>query len=129
MDFELPEHARDLRRTVRDFCEREVRSQAQASRIAAGSSPRETVRKLGQLGMLGLALPREEYGGAELDLVAIATGVEVIARWDGSLALTVASHNGLCSGHLKSFGSETQKRRYLPRLASGEAPWFLGQAH
>jgi alkylation response protein AidB-like acyl-CoA dehydrogenase len=119
MDFELPEHARDLRRTVRDFCEREVKSQAREW-DRRGEFPRETVHKLGQLGMLGLALP-EEYGGAALDLVAIATVVEEIARWDGSLALTVASHNGLCSGHLKTFGSEAQKKHYLPRLATGEA--------
>jgi len=119
MDFDLPQHAHDLRRTVRDFCEREVKPNAREW-DRRGEFPRETVRQLGQLGMLGLALP-EEYGGAALDMVSITTVVEEIARWDGSLALTVASHNGLCSGHLKSFGSDAQKKKYLPRLASGEA--------
>jgi alkylation response protein AidB-like acyl-CoA dehydrogenase len=119
MDFELPEHARDLRRTVREFCEREVRAQAR-DWDRSGQFPRETVRKLGQLGMLGLSLP-EEYGGAALDMISIATVVEEIARWDGSLALTVASHNGLCSGHIKGFGNAEQRQKYLPRLASGES--------
>ncbi len=118
MNFELPEHTQALRKTVRDFCEREVKPHAREW-DRASKFPHEVVKHLGELGLLGLALP-EEYGGAALDMVSIATVIEEIARWDGSLALTVASHNGLCSGHIKSFGNEVQKRQYLPQLATGE---------
>lgn len=125
MDFELSDSTLSLRRTVRDFCLREVKDRAREW-DRTGEFPHATVRQLGELGLLGLSLP-EEYGGAALDMVSIATVVEEIARWDGSLALTVASHNGLCSSHLKTFGSPAQKQRYLPLLASGEqlGAWAL----
>ena len=113
MDFDLPEHARDLRRTVRDFCEREVRTQAR-DWDRSGVFPRETVGKLGQLGMLGLALP-EDYGGAALDMVSIVTVVEEIARWDGLGCAGPWPHTtAFVQGHLKAFGSEAQKRKFLP---------------
>jgi len=69
----------------------------------------------------------EEYGGAGMGALAVAVVVEEIARHDGSLALTVASHNGLGTGHILRFGTEEQKRRYLPALARGEklAAWGL----
>ena len=118
MDFQLPEHTAALQRTVRDFCEAEVKPRAREW-DRTGVFPRETVKKLGELGILGLSTP-EAYGGAALDAVAVATVIEEIARWDGSLALTVASHNGLCSSHLRLFGSEAQRLRYLPALATGE---------
>ncbi len=106
-----------LTRTVREFCEAEVAPRAREW-DRTGRFPAETVKKLGELGLLGLYVP-EEYGGAGLDALAGAAVIEEVARWDGSLALTVASHNGLCSTHLRLFGSEAQKRRYLPPLASG----------
>src|SRR6185295_524223 len=69
----------------------------------------------------------ERYGGAGMDMLSYAMCVEECARVDGSLALTVASHNGLGTGHLLAVGNEEQKRRYLPRAASGEAlaAWAL----
>ncbi|HYX91727.1 MAG TPA: acyl-CoA dehydrogenase family protein, partial [Myxococcaceae bacterium] len=69
----------------------------------------------------------EEYGGAGMDALAVAVAVEEIARYDGSLALTVASHNGLGSSHIRVFGNEAQKRKYLPKLATGEwlGAWAL----
>ena len=118
MDFELHDNAQALRQTIHEFCQAEVKPYARDwDRSCA--FPHATVKKLGELGLLGLALP-EEYGGAALDMVSIATVIEEIARYDGSLALTVASHNGLCSGHIKNFGSTAQKEKYLPRLARGE---------
>src|SRR5688572_33308482 len=68
-----------------------------------------------------------EYGGAGMDTLAYAIAVEECARVDGSLALTIASHNGLGTSHIVKFGSEEQKRKYLPRAASGEwlAAWAL----
>ncbi len=88
--------------------------------------PREIIPRLAELGLLGIRIP-EEYGGSGLDVTSYAICVEEIAKVDGSLALTVASHNGLGTGHILAFGSEEQKRRYLPKAAKGEwlAAWAL----
>ncbi len=125
MDFELPEHLAEIQRSVREFCQREVAPRARAW-DEAGIFPLETVRALGRLGVMGVAVP-ERYGGAELGALAVAVVVEEIARHDGSLALTVASHNGLGTGHLLRFGTEAQRLRWLPALARGEklAAWAL----
>jgi alkylation response protein AidB-like acyl-CoA dehydrogenase len=118
MDFELPESHRALQASLRDFCERKVRPFAREW-DKDETFPMEVVRELGGLGVLGM-LVSEEYGGAAMDSLAVAVAVEEIARYDGSLALTVASHNGLGTSHLRVFGNEAQRRKYLPRLASGE---------
>jgi alkylation response protein AidB-like acyl-CoA dehydrogenase len=121
MDFELPESHRALQSSLRDFCEHKVKPYAR-DWDRDEKFPMEVVRELGQLGVMGI-LVSEEYGGAAMDSLAVAVAVEEIARYDGSLALTVASHNGLGTSHLRVFGSEELKRRYLPRLATGE---YLG---
>src|ERR1700691_5437443 len=125
MHFDLAEHHVLLRRTVRDFARAEVAPNAQAW-DKEERFPREIVPRLAQLGLLGIRIP-EEYGGAGLDVLSYAICVEEIARVDGSLALTIASHNGLGTGHILGFGSEEQKRRYLPKAAKGEwlAAWAL----
>jgi alkylation response protein AidB-like acyl-CoA dehydrogenase len=125
MDFELPEELREIQRTVREFVAEEVRPRAREW-DEKGEFPWEVVRKLGPLGIMGIAVP-EEYGGAGMGALATAVVVEEIARHDGSLALTVASHNGLGTGHILRFGTEEQKRRWIPPLARGEklAAWGL----
>jgi alkylation response protein AidB-like acyl-CoA dehydrogenase len=125
MDFELPEELREIQRTVRELCEAKVKPRARAW-DETGEFPWEVVRELGPLGLMGIAVP-EEYGGAGLGALAVAVVIEELARHDGSLALTVASHNGLGTGHILRFGSEEQRRRYLPPLARGEklAAWGL----
>ncbi|HVJ17257.1 MAG TPA: acyl-CoA dehydrogenase family protein [Polyangiaceae bacterium] len=125
MDFDLTEHHNLLRSSVREFCEREVRPHARRW-DEEERFPSEIVPKLAELGLLGIRVP-EEYGGAGLDTMAYAIAVEECARVDGSLALTVASHNGLGTGHILKFGSEAQKQKYLPRAAAGEwlAAWAL----
>jgi alkylation response protein AidB-like acyl-CoA dehydrogenase len=125
MDFELPEHLQEIQRAVREFCEDEVKPRAAAWDQAA-TFPLETVRKLGQLGVMGMTVP-ERYGGADLGALGVAIVVEEVARYDGSLALTVASHNGLGTGHILRFGTEAQRERWLPPLARGEklAAWAL----
>jgi len=125
MDFELSDEHLHLQRTVRDFCEREVKPKARRW-DETGEFPRETVRTLGELGLLGMNVP-EAYGGSELGAVGGSVVIEEVARYDGSLALTVASHNGLGTGHLLRFGSEELKRKYLPDLAAGRklAAWGL----
>jgi alkylation response protein AidB-like acyl-CoA dehydrogenase len=128
VDFDLPESHQLLRKTVRDFCEREVRPRAKAW-DAEGRFPQEIVPRLAELGLLGIQIP-EAYGGSGLDTTAYAICVEECARVDGSLALTVASHNGLGTLHILEFGSEEQKQRYLPRAARGEwlAAWALTES-
>ena len=128
MDFQLTEEQLEFQRTVREFCEREVKPNARRWDESA-EFPLATVRALGELGVMGMTVP-PEYGGAGLDLVASSVVIEEVARYDGSLALTVASHNGLGTGHLLRFGSEELKRRFVPDLASGRklAAWALTEA-
>ena len=104
MEFEPTESQRKLVEMVRDFCVREVKPRA-AEWDRNEQFPREVVAHLGELGLLGMAVP-EELGGSQLDTVSLAMVVEEIARWDGSLALTVASHNGLGTSHILRFGSD-----------------------
>jgi alkylation response protein AidB-like acyl-CoA dehydrogenase len=91
--------------------------------------PREVFRKLGELGFLGVLFP-EEYGGAGLSYVDYAAIVEEISAADPSVALSLAAHNSLGSNHIFQFGTEAQRRHYIPRLASGEwlAAWGLTEA-
>jgi len=88
--------------------------------------PSELIPELAELGLLGIKIP-EAYGGAGLDMSAYAIAVEEAARVDGSLALTIASHNGLGTGHILAFGTEAQKQKYLTRACTGEwlAAWAL----
>lgn len=125
MDFELPESHKLLRETVREFALREVKPRAR-DWDREERFPVEMMPKLAELGLLGIKIP-EAYGGAGLDMLAYALCVEEIARVDGSLALTVASHNGLGTGHILAVGTEEQKRKYLTRAAGGEwlAAWAL----
>lgn len=125
MDFELNESQQKLVQMVREFCAREVKPHA-ADWDRDERFPREVVGQLGELGLLGMTVP-EELGGADLDTVSVAAVVEEIARWDGALALTVASHNGLGTSHLLRFGDQELKRRFIPEIAAGRklAAWGL----
>src|SRR5579883_3368411 len=125
MDFDFSEHHKLLRQSVRDFARAEIAPHARRW-DREERFPKEIVPKLAAMGLLGIRIP-EEYGGSGLDTTAYAICVEEIARVDGSIALTVASHNGLGTGHVLAFGSEDLKRRYLPKAATGEwlAAWAL----
>ena len=125
MDFDLDEPHRLLRQSVREFARAEIAPNAQRW-DREERFPMELVPKLASMGLLGIRIP-EEYGGSGMDTLAYALCVEEIARVDGSTALTVASHNGLGTGHLLAFGSEEQKRKYLPAASSGRwlAAWAL----
>jgi len=118
MELTLPESHRALQASLREFCEERVKPYARAWDHQE-KFPTEVVKALGELGALGI-LVSEEYGGAAMDSLAVAVAVEEIARYDGSLALTVASHNGLGTSHIRVFGNDAQRRRYLPKLATGE---------
>ncbi len=125
MDFALSPAHRRLAETVADFGEREVKPHA-AAWDREERFPHETVRRLGEVGLLGLALPADVGGGGG-DALAGALVVEGLARYDASLGLTVASHTSLACGHLNLFASEALRRRYLPRMARGEwlGAWCL----
>jgi alkylation response protein AidB-like acyl-CoA dehydrogenase len=117
IDFELSEDQKALQKTVREFAQAEI---APYSRKWDNEShfPIELMPKLGALGLLGMTTA-EEYGGSAMSMLDVALVIEELAAVDGSVAITVASHNGLCSGHINLFGNEDQKQRYLPDLASG----------
>src|SRR5213594_4769590 len=114
-----------IRQTVRDFAEKEVRPVA-AHVDKTGEFPKATVAKMAGLGFLGVAIPTE-YEGAGLDVLALAIGVEEMARVCGSHALIMAAHNSLCTGTIWLAGTEAQKRKYIPDLASGRkiGAWAL----
>ena len=118
MDLTLPESHRALQASLREFCEEHVKPYARQWDHEE-KFPAHVVKALGELGALGI-LVSEEYGGAAMDSLAVAVAIEEIARYDGSLALTVASHNGLGTSHLRVFGNDAQRKRYLPKLATGE---------
>ena len=114
--------------TVRDFAQREIRPHA-LEWDEKQEFPREVFRKLGELGLLGTIFP-EEYGGAGLSTSDYIAIVEELACVDGSVALALAAHTSLGSSHIFQFGTEAQKRRYMPRLTSGRwlAAWGLTEA-
>ncbi|MEZ5352204.1 MAG: acyl-CoA dehydrogenase family protein [Bryobacteraceae bacterium] len=118
MDFTFTEDQRDLRKAVREFAEGEIRPHV-AQWDEGNVFPLDVVKKLGQLGFLGSVFP-EEYGGAGLDYVSYCILIEELARVDPSVGLIVAAHTSLCSNHLYLAGTEQQKQKYLPKLATGE---------
>jgi alkylation response protein AidB-like acyl-CoA dehydrogenase len=118
MEFVLPEDTVAFRDMVRKFAAEEIRPHSRQwdhDQLI----PDEMVAKLGALGLLGTLTP-EKYGGAGLNYLANAVILEEIARQDAAVGLMVAAHNGLCLSHLNLSGSEAQKQKYLPKLASGE---------
>ena len=121
MDFELSADQRLLKKTVRDFAERELKPNARAW-DEAQQFPRDIFNKLGDLGLLAVVFP-EEYGGSGMSTVDYTIVIEELSRVDAGVALSTAAHNSLCSGHIFLAGSEEQKKKYLPKLATGE---FVG---
>jgi alkylation response protein AidB-like acyl-CoA dehydrogenase len=116
--FDLPEEHTALRSTVRDFAEREIAPRAEEL-DRTKSFPYEIVRQLGELGLMGIPFP-EEYGGAGADTLAYALTVEELARVDSSVAVTLCAHTSLGTQPIYLYGSEEQRREWLPRLTSGE---------
>ncbi len=113
-----------FRKTIRDFVLQEL--EPAASEISLrGEFPREIIRKLGKMGVMGVNYPRE-YGGMGLDTVCYAIAVEEISRACGSTGITVAAHNSLAIAPIYLFGTEEQKRRYVPPLARGEKMGAFG---
>ncbi|MBP7998430.1 MAG: acyl-CoA dehydrogenase family protein [Chloroflexi bacterium] len=118
MNFELTTEQKQFRDFVHDFVAREVKPLARET-DETGEFNWKAVKKMGPIGLLGLEVP-EEYGGAGLDAVSAAIAIEELGWGCGSTALAVSAHNGLALGPIVKFGTEEQKRAWLPRLASGE---------
>ena len=117
MNYELTDEQELLRRTVREFAETRVAPVA-AELDRDERFPYELVAQLAELGLMGIPVP-EEYGGAGADTVSYAIAIEELTRIDSSLAITVAAHTSLGTLPIYLFGTEEQKREWLPRLASG----------
>lgn len=121
MDFQLTEEQLQLKRSLRDFAEREILPNVMKW-DEAGSFPLAVIKELGKMGVMGVIFPAE-YGGAGLGYVEYVIAVEELSRVDGSVGIIVAAHNSLCSNHIYLAGNEDQKRKYIPKLATGE---FIG---
>lgn len=119
MRFELTEDQELIRNTIRDFAEHEVRPGA-AARDRGSDFPADLLKQLGGMGFMGAVIP-VEYGGADIDSIAYALVIEELARVDASLAVTVAVHNSVGAYPIVRWGTEEQKRRYLPPMAAGQA--------
>jgi len=119
MDFTLPEHVEALRQEVRKFAEKEIRPHVMAW-DEAKTYPMAVIKQLGEMGMLGIIFP-EEYEGAGMGYIEYAVVVEELSRVCGSVGISIAAHNSLCSNHIYAMGSEAQKEKYLKPLASGKA--------
>ncbi len=119
MDFQLTEEQRMWQQAVHDFCARQLRPSA-AEYDQRAELNRPALKAMAPMGLLGMPVP-EAYGGAELDSVSMALAIEELGAACGGTALTVAAHNGLGCAPIVLFGSQAQKDRWLPGLASGEA--------
>lgn len=121
MNFELNENQQMITQMVRDFAEKEIRPYMNQW-DADEHFPVDTMKKLGELGLLGIYIP-EEYGGSGFTYDEYVTTLIELGKVCGGIGLSVAAHNSLCTGHIYYHGSEEQKKKYLPKLASGE---FIG---
>tara|TARA_B100000674_G_scaffold76574_1_gene53269 strand:+ start:285 stop:1424 length:1140 start_codon:yes stop_codon:yes gene_type:complete len=121
MDFNYSENQTIISETIKDFSKREIipyMNEWDEKQIF----PIELFKKIGNLGMMGVLVP-EEYGGSGLSYDEYVTIISELSKVCGSIGLSVAAHNSLCTGHILKFGNENQKRKYLPKLASAE---YLG---
>jgi alkylation response protein AidB-like acyl-CoA dehydrogenase len=118
MNFEVSELTEQVAATARDFAAQQIKS-----RVMEWDETQEfpigIFKKLGELGLMGVLVP-EEYGGAGLSYFEYNAVIQEISKVCGSIGLSVAAHNSLCTGHIMLFGNEEQKKRYLPKLATAE---------
>jgi alkylation response protein AidB-like acyl-CoA dehydrogenase len=121
LDFHLNDEQLHLKKTVREFAATEIAPNVMKWDEAA-EFPLATIKELGKLGLLGVIFPHE-YGGAGMGYVEYVTAIEELSRVDGSVGIIVAAHTSLCSNHIFLAGNETQKKKYVSKLATGE---FIG---
>nr|PZN56023.1 MAG: hypothetical protein DIU61_04715 [Bacteroidota bacterium] len=118
IDFAHTEHQVMIRQMIRDFAAREIRPYMMEW-DETQTFPRDLFRKMGELGLMGMLVP-QEYGGAGFGYLEYVTALEAISQVDGSIGLSMAAHNSLCTNHILTFGNEKQRQKYLPGLASGQ---------
>jgi alkylation response protein AidB-like acyl-CoA dehydrogenase len=118
VDFQLSDEQNQLKKSLREFAEREMLPYVMQW-DEEGQFPGSVIKELGKMGVMGVIFP-VEYGGAGLGYVDYVIAVEELSRVDGSIGIAVAAHNSLCTNHIFQVGSEEQRRKYVPRLASGE---------
>lgn len=129
MNFETSELTQQVAQTARDFAQQHIKPHVMKW-DESQEFPVEVFREMGKLGLMGVLVP-EEYGGAGLSYMEYVAIIQEIAKVCGSVGLSLAAHNSLCTGHILTFGNEEQKKKYLPRLASGEwiGAWGLTEAN
>lgn len=118
MNFEVSEITTQVAQSARDFAQQHIRPSVMKW-DESQEFPRHILEEMGKLGFMGVLVP-EEYGGAGLTYHEYVNVIVEIAKVCGSVGLSLAAHNSLCTGHILTFGNEEQKQRYLPKLASGE---------
>src|SRR5436309_8687795 len=118
MDFELNEEQLQMKMSVREFAASEIAPHA-LEWDETQHFPIELKPKLAELGLTGVIFP-EEYGGAGMGYVEYATIIEELSRVDGSVGISIAAHNSLCSNHIFEYGTQEQRKKFLTQLASGE---------
>jgi alkylation response protein AidB-like acyl-CoA dehydrogenase len=118
LDFQLTDEQQHLKRSIREFAEREMLPHV-LNWDEECHFPGPVIKELGKMGVMGMIFPAE-YGGAGLGYVEYVLAIEELSRVDGSIGITVAAHNSLSANHIFQVGNEEQKRKYIPRLASGE---------
>lgn len=126
--IELSENQIIIRDTIREFAQQKIKPHIMEY-DEAQEFPIELIRELGDLGFLGILIP-EEFGGADLGYIEYALIVEELAKVDPSISLSVAAHNGLCTNHIYQFANESQRKKFVPDLASGKkvGAWGLTEA-
>jgi len=129
MHFLENESVTMVRQMVRDFAEKHIRPDMMVW-DEAQTFPIEVFKGLGELGLMGVLVP-ENYGGSGFGYYEYAAAIEELAKVCGSVGLSMAAHNSLCTGHIMQFGNEDQKQRWLPKLASAEwiGAWGLTEAN
>lgn len=129
MQLSLTQDQRMMRDSIRDFAEREILPH-RMDWDERQHFPRDLFRKMGEMGLMGMLVP-EQYGGAGLTYYEYKMAIEELAKVCGSVGLSMAAHNSLCTGHILAFGTHEQKSKWLPKLASGEwiGAWGLTEAN
>jgi butyryl-CoA dehydrogenase len=129
MEFQTEELTQQVARTARDFAMQHIRPYVMQW-DETQEFPLHIFKELGKLGLMGVVVP-EEYGGSGLSYTEYVVIIEEIAKVCGSIGLSVAAHNSLCTGHILAFGNEAQKKKYLPSLASAHwlGAWGLTEAN
>ena len=125
MDFSLTPEQKLFKKTIREFCERELKPIA--DKIDKEEYfPKELYKKMGKMGLMGMTVP-QEFGGSGIDRISYMIALEEISRYCGSTGITVEAHNSLGIGHIYEHGTDEQRKKYLPKLCSGEAyaAWAL----